>query len=280
MGQKLHFISGLPRSGSTLLGALLAQNPRFHAGMSSGLYPVVATNIRMMSAGAELSKLIDKDQRKHILSAIFNCWYEKQSDKDVIFDTNRGWANSMPLLQDLYPEAKVIACVRDVPWIMDSMERVYRKNPYENTALFGPESDGNMYARMTALIRNDRLVGSAWANLKEAFYGEQAANLLVVDYDLLAQSPEKVLPLVYQFLDEPWFDGHDFENVDFDAPEFDEALGASGLHKIRPKVSLERRQTLLPPDLFEQFKNMDFWRDLKASRANVIVASKGDADTQ
>ncbi|MBU0835751.1 MAG: sulfotransferase, partial [Gammaproteobacteria bacterium] len=27
-----HFISGLPRSGSTLLAALLRQNPRFHAG--------------------------------------------------------------------------------------------------------------------------------------------------------------------------------------------------------------------------------------------------------
>ncbi|WP_442939260.1 sulfotransferase [Nostoc sp.] len=32
---KIHFISGLPRSGSTLLGALLRQNPRFHASMSS-----------------------------------------------------------------------------------------------------------------------------------------------------------------------------------------------------------------------------------------------------
>ncbi len=30
-----HFISGLPRSGSTLMGAVLKQNPRFHAGMSS-----------------------------------------------------------------------------------------------------------------------------------------------------------------------------------------------------------------------------------------------------
>jgi sulfotransferase len=37
----IHFISGLPRSGSTLLAALLRQNPRFHAGMTSpvgGLY--------------------------------------------------------------------------------------------------------------------------------------------------------------------------------------------------------------------------------------------------
>ena len=30
-----HFISGLPRSGSTLLSALLRQNPSFHADISS-----------------------------------------------------------------------------------------------------------------------------------------------------------------------------------------------------------------------------------------------------
>ena len=38
MSQKKHafnFISGLPRSGSTLTAAILRQNPRFHAGMSS-----------------------------------------------------------------------------------------------------------------------------------------------------------------------------------------------------------------------------------------------------
>ena len=27
---KLHFIAGLPRSGSTLLAGILRQNPRFH----------------------------------------------------------------------------------------------------------------------------------------------------------------------------------------------------------------------------------------------------------
>jgi sulfotransferase len=31
--QKMHFISGLPRSGSTLLAGILRQNPQFHAAM-------------------------------------------------------------------------------------------------------------------------------------------------------------------------------------------------------------------------------------------------------
>lgn len=38
----MHFISGLPRSGSTLLAAILRQNPRFGAG-TPGLHDVRPT---------------------------------------------------------------------------------------------------------------------------------------------------------------------------------------------------------------------------------------------
>jgi sulfotransferase len=41
MANGIHFISDVPRSGSTLLTAILRQNPRFHVGMTSpvgGMY--------------------------------------------------------------------------------------------------------------------------------------------------------------------------------------------------------------------------------------------------
>ncbi len=48
----------------------------------------------------------------------------------------------------------------------------------------------------------------------------------------------------------------------------------TGLHTVRRKVSFEPHTTILPPDLFQKFQGMDFWRDLKASRANVITATR------
>jgi sulfotransferase len=122
------------------------------------------------------------------------------------------------------------------------------------------------------LGQRNRLVGFAWSALKEAFYGEQAKSLLIVDYDLLASAPDKVLPLVYRFIGEPWFEGHDYKQLTFDAPEFDTALGLSGLHKVRPRVALEPRRSVLPPDLFAQYANMSFWSDQANSQANVITA--------
>jgi sulfotransferase len=75
--------------------------------------------------------------------------------------------------------------------------------------------------------------------------------------------------LVYDFIGEPWFE-HDFNNLAYDAPEFDQALGLSGLHKVKRKVSLEPRRTILPPDLFEQYAQLSFWQDGSSSAANVI----------
>lgn len=93
--------------------------------------------------------------------------------------------------------------------------------------------------------------------------------MLVVEYELLTQAPEKVLRLVYDFIGEPWFE-HDYENVRYDATEFDQALGVSGLHKVRAKVELADRRTVLPPDLFEQYAALSFWQNGAPSAANVI----------
>jgi len=274
MPQKFHFISGLPRSGSTLLAALLKQNPRFNAGMSSPVAGMVNGLISQFSAGSEFAPMVSQAQRQNLLRGIFSSFYAEEAAKEVIFDTNRAWSGRLPLLLDLFPEAKVIACVRNVAWIMDSIERLYRSNPYENTRLFGNNMmRSTVYSRLEGLAQHDQMVGYAWSALREAFYGEHAKSLLVVDYDLLTQAPEKVMALLYQFIGEPFFE-HDFDNVEYDAPEFDQQLGAPGLHYVRPKVVYQSRHTVMPPDLFEKFAKMTFWDDPSGSAANVIAPRK------
>ncbi|MFZ6775013.1 sulfotransferase [Undibacterium sp. SXout7W] len=268
---KYHFISGLPRSGSTLLAALLLQNPRFHAGMTSPVGSLFRGMLNQLGAGSEFGSVVSKEQRRRLTRGIFESFYADQADKEVIFDTNRMWSAHMPVLMDQFPGSKVIACVRNVAWVMDSLERRYRANPYEITRLFNDDMERNtVYSRVETLAQANRLVGYPWTALKEAFYGEHAESLLIVDYDFLAQVPHKVMPLIYQFLAEPEF-VHDYRNVSYDAPEFDAPLGMHGLHKVRKYVSFEKRKTILPPDLFEKFASLSFWTDTSNSRCNVIT---------
>ncbi|WP_177338886.1 sulfotransferase family protein [Pseudomonas sp. Root329] len=273
---QFHFISGLPRSGSTLLSAILLQNPRFHAGMTSPVGALFSGVLEQCSAGSEFGAVIDTDLRRRLLRGLFDSFYADKADKPVVFDTNRLWSSRLPAISDLFPQAKVIACVRNVAWVMDSIERLYRANPFENTKLFGDAVERNtVYSRCETLAQRNRLVGFAWAALKEAYYGEHADSLLIVDYDLLTQAPDRVMRLVYDFIGEPWFE-HDFNNLAYDAPEFDQALGVSGLHKVKRKVELQSRRTILPPDLFKQYAELSFWLDGSASAANVI-RMKADA---
>ncbi|WP_445299387.1 MULTISPECIES: sulfotransferase [unclassified Microcoleus] len=59
---KAHFISGLPRSGSTLLAALLRQNPRFHAAMTSPVGGLVERMLEAMSEDNQFSTFISREK--------------------------------------------------------------------------------------------------------------------------------------------------------------------------------------------------------------------------
>lgn len=267
----LHFLSGLPRSGSTLTAALLRQNPRFHAGMSSPVASLFEGLLAQVSAGSELSTMVDQAQRARLLRGLFDSYYA-DVDRPVIVDTNRAWTAQLPALMALFPDARLICCVRDVAWVMDSLERQFRANAFENTRLFNsPAERATVYTRLQALAGANRLVGFAWHALREACWSEFADRLVIVDYDLLAERPAEVMALLHQFLGEAPF-AHDFEAVSYDAPVFDAQLGLDGLHRVHPRVAPRPRRTILPPDLFARFSNMAFWRDMTDSRAFRIVA--------
>lgn len=270
---RYHFISGLPRSGSTLLAALLRQNPAVAAGISSPVGGLFHAAHNAMGAWSETSVMLGDDQRRRVLQGLFDSYYADRQDKALILDTNRAWCARLPALKHLFPDAKVICCVRSVAWVMDSIERLVREHPFRESKLWNNDSErSNVFTRVEALSQNDRFVGYAWSALKEAVYGEHAASLLLVDYDLLAAAPAKVMDLIYDFLGAPRFT-HDFDNVVFDEPAFDQNLGLPGLHRVRAKVELQGRRSLLPPDLFARLDDLSFWRDLSHSAAHVIAAT-------
>ena len=270
---RFHFISGLPRSGSTMLSALLRQNPRFHAGVTSPLASLLGSVLDQVSVGSEWAPQVDTERRRALLHGLFSSYYS-ECGKEVVFDTNRSWTAKLPVLLDLFPSAKIVACVRNVAWIMDSIERLYQANPYENTRLYANDAErSSVYSRLEALAQRNRMVGLAYSALKEVYYGAYGRSMLVVEYDLLSQRPAEVVPLIYKFLGEEAF-AHDYDHLVFDTPAYDEGLGLKGLHTVRSKVAFERRETILPPDLFDQYSRLSFWRDTEFGRTNVLMVTQ------
>jgi sulfotransferase len=270
MHNRIHFISGLPRSGSTLLAALLRQNPRFHAGMSGPMAGLFSALVGAMGGSNEFAVFIDDDQRQQLLRGLFENYYATCAE-EVVFDTNRGWCARLPALSQLFPAAKVIACVRHVPWIVDSIERLIRKNAFSPSAIFNYTPGGTVYTRANGIASADGMLGYAYDALKEAFYGEHADRLLLVQYETLTEDPARALAAIYDFLGEVPY-AHDFANVAYDATEFDQKAGTPGLHTVRTEVKAIGRPTILPPDLFQRFANDAFWRDPQRNPAGVRIA--------
>jgi sulfotransferase len=266
---RVHFISGLPRSGSTLLAALLRQNPRFEANMSGPLAGLFGSLLAEMSARNEFSVFIDDIQRQRLLRGLFDSYYA-DCQAEVVFDTSRSWCARLPALSQLFPAARVITCVRNLSWIVDSIERVVQRNAFSPSSIFNYSSGGTVYTRANGIAGGEGMLGYAYDALKEACYGAHAERLLLVQYETLTAEPAKVMAAIYDFLDEPPFE-HDYQHVSFDASDFDNKAGTPGLHDVRPKVAAVERPTLLPPDLFQRFANDAFWRDPKRTPKGLQV---------
>jgi len=268
--EAVHFISGLPRSGSTLLSALLRQNPRFSAGMSSPLSGLCHAVHQKMGNG-EFSTFFDESRRATMLRGLFEAYYANVPTGRVIFDTSRSWTGRMPLLANLYPRSRVVCCVREVGWILDSIERLRAKNPLQVSKMFTPQTGATVYTRAEALMNSEKgLIGAAWSTLREAWFAEEAARLIIIPYEMLVRQPERTLRSLYRQLGEAPF-SHDFEHVSYEEPDYDSQLGMPGLHTVRSIVKYEERTPRIPPDLFEKYAHTSFWSHPELNTRGVMV---------
>jgi sulfotransferase len=268
--RRVHFIAGLPRSGSTLLSALLRQNPRVVAAMTSPVASLVGAVLPKMSGASEFASFFNDDRRRAIITGLFESYYADVATDMIVFDTNRTWAARAALLKEIYPDCRIICCVREVSWIIDSVERMLRKNPLQLSRVFNFQPGGTVYSRVESLMNSDSgLVGLAWAGLREAWFGENAKRLIMINYDGFVRNPRAVVSRLYAELGEPPF-AHDYDNVVYDAPDYDAYLGMPGLHTVQGKIEYRPREPCVPPDIFAKYADANFWLRPEAKKSGAV----------
>jgi sulfotransferase len=256
--KEFFFISGLPRSGSTLLSAILRQNPEFYADISSPVQGLVTSTINVITGG-ESNHLIDEDRRKKLLRALFNAYYEPV-EPPTVFDTSRGWTAKTSLLKTLFPQTKIICCVRDLPWILDSFERIAAKNSLYGASLTDDEARQTVTTRCDALmdVKKEGQVVKPYYFLEEGLLLNPDM-IMLVEYESLCKKPESVMRELYKFIGKQYFI-HDFKNVEYDNEVYDQALNMKSLHTVRKEVTWVERPTILPKSVWEKYSGTDFWR--------------------
>jgi sulfotransferase len=238
--------------------------------MSSPVASLFNAVLPKMSGPGEFAPFFEDEHRHRVLLSLFNAYhYGAIEQGKLIFDTNRTWTAKLSLLNALFPAARVICCVREVPWVIDSVEQLIRRNPTHVSEMFQSKSTGNVYGRVKDLMDSERgLVGLPWGSLREAWFGEHSEKLIVIRYESLVKDPSGVIGRLYDFLKETSYE-HDFDNVEYTQDEFDRRLGMPGLHTVKRKVEERVRPTLLPPDIFMKYVDMNFWENEKLNTKKV-----------
>src|SRR5262249_30673842 len=126
------FISGLPRSGSTLLANILAQNPRFHASATSGILDVMFGVRNHWDQLAQFQAMTDRPAceaaKLRVMHAILDAYYADDT-RPVVFDKSRSWLAHLELAEAVLGErARVLVPVRDIREVLSSFERLWRQS--------------------------------------------------------------------------------------------------------------------------------------------------------
>jgi sulfotransferase len=108
--------------------------------MSSPVSGLMQVCLEQMGASSEFYAFFDSDKRKAIVRAVFGAYYQDRANFPVLFDTSRQWTARLHQLVELFDDFKVICCVRNPAWVMDSFERIYRKYPFDYSKMYSPQS--------------------------------------------------------------------------------------------------------------------------------------------
>jgi|TARA_B100000035_G_C21035616_1_gene570759 sulfotransferase len=250
--KEFYFISGLPRSGSTLLSTILKQNPEFYADIHTPMDLFIDRTLHIID-NSESKNVIDKEHRKNILNGIFDGYY-KHVDKPVIFDTSRTWTKKVDLLKCLFPYTKIICTVRDVVSILNSFEVLERKN-----CLTARDIDDNVFFRCQKYMEEyEGVISKALVSLEQGLSSNPSL-IKLIEYEDLCKNPEKVLREIYSFLNKPYYN-HSFKNLEYSNKKFDMKTTLDGLHTIKSEVIYNPPKCILPESIVEEYKDMEFWR--------------------
>lgn len=249
----------MPRSGSTLLANVLAQNPKFHVTPTSGLSELVFGIHQFWKSNPVIKASETPQKQLSIINDLFQS-YHRDTDRPIVFNKSRGWASKIELVENVLGHSiKILTTTRRITSILASLEKLYRKeiknieSPMENNSQMQ-----TLEGRLSVWTSQDGLVGSSFNSIRDAVMRGHREKFHFIDFEQFTNRPETAIRFVYDFLDEEYFE-HDFDNVSQYTKENDAEHGFTDLHTIRKKIEPVKDDSKeILGYTWDQFQNFHF----------------------
>jgi len=261
MEKTLHFITGLPRTGTTLLTNIFKQNENIHGESVSSLASLIGTvhsNWNMIEQNNEYENL---NAKIGVLRGMLYGYYS-HINKPYILDKERAWVSQIPLLEVILDRpVKMICMVRNPAEILASFEKLRNDVPLyfslPDTAL---RETSTIASRAMFYAGPSGPLGMAHSHLKDAITMGFKDRLLFVDYNKFCAHPKAQMKRICDFLELPVAE-YDFNNIRQTEQYNDNAVGLKNIHTVRPllqKTNINAVQ-YIGLDLYQQYNSQIFW---------------------
>ena len=257
----IYFLSGLPRSGSTLLGSILNQNSDIYVSPTSPLLDLLCYQNEALNKVKEQYTFDDIKQSESIYNSLPKAFYQ-HIDKPHIIDKHRAWArNVLPAKLHVNAYPKVICTYRPVAEVVVSFLKLINKDPHNFI-------DASLNKKRLSISTENRAkelwesyISDPWQSLQIGLQNHKE-NLYFVAYEELINKPAETIAGVYDFLSISQFT-HTFDNINNSCNESkDAAWGLKDLHTIRPVLAKtsDDPSSILGQKLCSYFSQFDIKR--------------------
>jgi len=249
--KEIIYLSGLPRSGSTLLCNLLDKHPEISSTPSSPLCGMINNLRRIWSDDPFLLAQLDSDfdvvysRMMRSLKAFMQEW-SSDTNTPITIEKNRGWCTCVSLLNHLFPNFKMIICLRDLRDVFSSVEKRHK----ETLLLDFPDHMEHHLVdnRASALFDDNGIIGGplkALYNLGDT--PDIMRHMYFWKFEDFLEDPTKSMNAIFNWI------GVSNQEIDFEknieqttTQEADSYYRFKYMHKIKPKFeqpdNLEERK--------------------------------------
>jgi sulfotransferase len=259
--QQFVCLSGLPRSGSTTLSAILDQNPLIHAEGNSAVCQFIwdMHQTGTVNAAEQLKGNNREGTLQDIIQQIPKIYYKDiPAGKEIVIDKCRSWTmpDNVELLKKyIDPKIKIIVLERSVTAIMQSFMKLYKKNNW---------SDAKIHEVLKAMLVPNQepvmrsIMGINMARKLAAKQKPEQQTFLFIHYDDFIAKPTETIDRIYAFCGWAPY-AHRFDHIVNTHPENDDFYNLKGFHAVRSTLQKEPNAVVLPPDILAKCKQIDSW---------------------